>query len=199
MSDIHIEIRDVNGIPLTLDWWAVALRGVLAILFGIFAFLMPGPTIVAFVLLFAVYMLLDGVFAIVSAVRAVRRHERWALLALEGVVDLAAGAVAIAVPLITAIILIYVMAGWAIASGILLLIAAFRQPVAQGKWAMRVGAIVSIIWGVLLLIAPLLGALVLTWWIAAYALFFGGALLVFAFQLRRVQTHGMPSPRFQRV
>src|ERR1700744_1189031 len=173
MSDIHIQIRDVNGIPLTLDWWAVGLRGVLAILFGIVAFLMPGPTIVAFVLLFAVYMLLDGVFAIVSAVRAVRRHERWALLALEGVVDLAAGAVAIAVPLITAIILIYVMAGWAIASGILLLIATFRQPVAQGKWAMRVGAIVSTIWGVLLLIAPLLGALVLTWWIAAYALFFG--------------------------
>jgi uncharacterized membrane protein HdeD (DUF308 family) len=199
MSDIHIEIRDVNGIPLTLDWWAVALRGILAILFGIVAFLMPGPTIVAFVLLFAVYMLLDGVFAIVSAVRAVRRHERWALLALEGVVDLAAGAVAIAVPLITAIILMYVMAGWAIASGILLLLAAFWQPVAQGKWAMRVGAIVSIIWGVLLLIAPLLGALVLTWWIAAYALFFGGALLVFAFQLRRVQTHGIPSPTFQRV
>jgi uncharacterized membrane protein HdeD (DUF308 family) len=199
MSDIHIEIRDVNGIPLTLDWWAVALRGVLAILFGIVAFLMPGPTIVAFVLLFAVYMLLDGVFAIVSAVRAVRRHERWPLLALEGIVDLAAGALAIAVPLITAIILIYVMAGWAIASGILLLIATFRQPVAQGKWAMRLGALVSIIWGVLLLIAPLLGALVLTWWMAAYALFFGGALLVFAFQLHRVQTHGMPSPTFQRV
>jgi uncharacterized membrane protein HdeD (DUF308 family) len=133
------------------------------------------------------------VFAIISAVRAVRRHEHWAALAFEGIIDLAAAAVALLWPLITVIVLVYVMAGWAVASGILLLIATLRQPVAQGKWAMRIGAVVSIVWGVLLTIAPLLGALVLTWWIGAYALFFGGAMLAFGFQLHRTQSHGMPS------
>jgi uncharacterized membrane protein HdeD (DUF308 family) len=189
MSDIPMTTGNVSRVPLTLDWWVVALRGVVAILFGVAAFILPVAAIGAFVLLFAIYMLFDGVFAIAAAVRAIRRHEHWGFLAFEGIADLVAGGIALAWPLITLIILIYLMGAWALVSGIFLLIATFRQPHAQGRWPMRIGALVSIAWGVLLLFAPVLGAVVLTWWIAAYALFFGGALLAFAYRLHQVQSH----------
>src|SRR3974377_1955380 len=74
-------------------WWAVGLRGILAIIFGLLSLLTPGIAIGALVLLFATYMLVDGVFAIISGIRAARSGERWGLLVLEGLVDLAAGAI----------------------------------------------------------------------------------------------------------
>jgi uncharacterized membrane protein HdeD (DUF308 family) len=169
---------------LARNWWAVALRGVFAILFGIIALLLPGATITALVLLFSAYMLVDGIFAIVAAVRAARRHERWGWLVLEGIADLAAGAIAFLWPLITVVAFIYLLAAWAIVSGALMTAAAFRLNVPNGRGWMLFGGVVSLIWGVLLLIWPLAGAVVLTWWIAAYALVFGVALLVLAFRLR---------------
>src|SRR6266404_980067 len=80
---------------LAENWWAIALRGVFGILFGIIALLMPGITIEAFVLLFAAYMLVDGIFAIVAGVRAAAHHERWGALILQGILDLIAAAIAI--------------------------------------------------------------------------------------------------------
>jgi uncharacterized membrane protein HdeD (DUF308 family) len=189
MSNIHVEVTRLNVNPLALDWWAVALRGVLAILIGLFALFMPGVAIAGLVIFFAAYMLLDGVLAIVGAVRAVRRHGHWGLLLVEGILDLAAAAVAIAWPVMTVVIMIYLLAGWALATGIFLLIATSRHPGHQGQWPMRIAAIVSILWGMLLLFNPLPGAVVIAWWIAAYALFFGGALLAMAWRLHKVHTH----------
>src|SRR5712671_7164087 len=84
-------LNDDMSAALARNWWAVALRGVFAILFGIVAMLKPGITLAALVLLFSAYMLVDGIFAIVAAVRAVRRREQWGWLVLEGIADLAAG------------------------------------------------------------------------------------------------------------
>ena len=165
-------------------WWMVALRGAFAILFGLIALFMPGAAIGALVLLFAAYMLLDGVLAIIAAVRAGRHHGKWGFLLFEGVADLAAGAIALAFPVVTVVAFIYVMGAWAIVSGILLLSAAFRLPAPHGGWLMGLGGAISILWGILLMAWPFTGALVLTWWMAAYALFFGGALLMLGFRLR---------------
>src|SRR5260221_2600356 len=93
--------NDAMSAALARNWWLVALRGVLAILFGIVAILLPGPTLAALVLLFAAYMVVDGVLAIVAAVRAARRHERWGWLIFEGIVDLAAAAIAFLFPVAT--------------------------------------------------------------------------------------------------
>lgn len=169
---------------LAQNWWAIALRGVFAIMFGIIALLMPGVTLAALVLLFAVYMLVDGIFAIVAGVRAARRHERWGALLLEGVADLIASAIAFLWPLVTVLAFVILMAAWAIVSGALLLTAAFRLHVTHGKWLMGFGGVVSIVWGVLLLAWPIAGAVVLTLWMGAYALVFGVTLLVLAFRLR---------------
>ncbi len=170
---------------LARNWWVVALRGVFAILFGIVALLLPGVTIAALVLLFAVYMLVDGILAIIAGVRAARHHERWGMLVLEGVADLIAGAIAFVWPAITVLAFVILLAAWAIVSGALLLSAAFRLHIEHGRWLMLLGGLVSVLWGILLLLWPFIGAVVLIWWIGAYALFFGGALLALAFRLRR--------------
>src|SRR6476660_1709748 len=107
------------------SWWAVGLRGLLGILFGLICLLTPGIAVGAFVILFSAYMLVDGVFAIVSGIKAARNGERWGLLILEGIVDIAAGAVAVLWPAITLIALIFLVAVWAVVSGLLMLSAAF--------------------------------------------------------------------------
>lgn len=184
---------DAMSALLAQNWWAIALRGVFAILFGIIALLLPGVTIASLVLLFAAYMLVDGILAIVAGIRAARRHERWGLLLLEGIADLIAAAIAFFWPLITVVAFIYLMGAWAIVSGAMLLAAAFRLDLARGRWLMGLGGVVSMIWGLLLLFWPIAGAVVLTWWMGAYALVFGGALLALAFQLRSRRQQRPPS------
>ena len=165
------------------SWWAVGLRGILGILFGLICLLTPGIAIEVFVILFAAYMLVDGVFAIASGIKAARNGERWGLLILEGIVDIAAGLVAVLWPAITLIALIWIVAIWAIVSGALMLGAAFTLKLDHGRWWLALGGIASLIFGILLVIEPLIGAVVLTLWIGAYALVFGIFLLILAFQL----------------
>lgn len=165
------------------SWWAVGLRGVLGILFGLICLLTPGLALEVFVILFAAYMLVDGVFAIASGIKAARNGERWGMLILEGIVDLAAGTVAVLWPAITLVALVWIVAIWAIVSGALMLGAAFTLNLDHGRWWLALGGIASLIFGVLLVIQPLIGAVVLTLWIGAYALVFGIFLLILAFQL----------------
>ena len=169
---------------LARNWWAVALRGVFGILFGLSAFVLPGVTLASLTLLFAAYMLADGVFAIVAGVRAATRHERWALLILEGVVNFAAGAAALLLPAVTVQVLVTLLGIWAVASGLVMLIAAFRLSTGHGRWLLIVPAMVSVVWGLLLYLSPGLGALVLIYWLGGYAIAFGALLLVLASRLR---------------
>ncbi len=180
---------------LAESWWAVGLRGLLGIAFGLICLLVPAAAILALVLLFSAYMLVDGVLAIVSGIKAARSGERWGLLILEGVVDLAAGAVAFLWPAITAVAFVLLVAVWALISGALMLAAAFSLKLEHGRWWLALGGIASIIFGVVLIIAPVVGAVVLTWWIGAYALIFGMLLLVLAFQLHsRREEHKRQAP-----
>lgn len=165
------------------SWWAVGLRGLLGIAFGLICLLVPAAAILALVLLFSAYMLVDGVLAIASGIKAARNGERWGLLILEGVVDLAAGVVAFLWPAITAVAFVILIAVWAIISGALMLAAAFSLKIDHGRWWLALGGIASVIFGIVLLIAPVVGAVVLTWWLGAYAIVFGAFLLVLAFQL----------------
>lgn len=179
------------GAVLARNWWAVAIRGVLGILFGVIAFAVPGATMLSLVLLFSAYMLVDGLMAVVSAVRAARLGNRWGLLTFEGVVNILTGVAAFVWPGLTVLVFVTLVAIWAVITGGLMLAAAFKLNADHGRWWMALGGIASIVYGVLLVIAPMIGAVVLTWWIGAYALVFGITLLVAAFKLRqRVADHG---------
>jgi uncharacterized membrane protein HdeD (DUF308 family) len=177
------ERRDALSEVLADKWWAVGLRGLLGIAFGLICLLVPAAAILALILLFSAYMLVDGVLAIASGIKAARNGERWGFLILEGIVDLAAGAVAFLWPAITAVTFVILIAVWAIISGALMLAAAFSLKIDHGRWWLALGGIASVIFGIVLLIAPVVGAVVLTWWLGAYALVFGMFLLVLAFQL----------------
>ncbi len=169
-----------------LRWRLLLLRGVTGIAFGLLALLLPGPTLASLVLLFAVYMLVDGVAAIVSGVRAARHdRKRWGWFIFEGLADIAAGLVAFFWPGLTIVVFVWLSAFWALVSGALMLGAALRWTRGQGRGWLVFGGLVSLVWGVLLLMAPVAGALVMTLWLGAYALAFGIALLVLALRLRR--------------
>jgi uncharacterized membrane protein HdeD (DUF308 family)/sporulation protein YlmC with PRC-barrel domain len=178
-----------RGVLRTLgrNWWALALRGVAAILFGILAFAWPGITLFVLVLLFGAYMLVDGIFAIVAAVRAAGREARWWLLLIEGVLGVLAGLVAAFWPDLTALALLYFIAAWAIVSGILEIAGAIRlRREIEGEWALGLSGALSLLFGVLLVVIPApAGLLSLVWLIGAYALAFGVLLLVLAFRIRK--------------
>jgi uncharacterized membrane protein HdeD (DUF308 family) len=169
---------------LARNWWAFVIRGLLAVLFGIIAFAVPAAAMLSLVLVFAAYALADGICVIVAAVRAANVHERWGLLVLEGIVDVLAAVVAVSWPALTVLVFVTLVAIWALLTGAFLLAAGFKVDGDHGRWWMIFGALASILFGLALLLAPLMGALVLTWWIGAYALVFGITMLILAFRLR---------------
>jgi uncharacterized membrane protein HdeD (DUF308 family) len=173
---------DSLGAALARNWWLIALRGLLGVIFGVIALLMPIATILALVLLFSAYMIIDGAFAIYAAIRAARQRESWGFLAFQGIASVAAGVVAFLWPGLTVLAFVLLIAAWSIVSGCLMLAAAFQTE--SGRWWLALGGAAALLYGVLMIVAPLAGAVVLTWWLATFALIFGAALLVLAFRLR---------------
>jgi uncharacterized membrane protein HdeD (DUF308 family) len=178
---------------LAQNWWAVALRGVFAIVFALIAFFVPGATLLSFVLFFSAYMVVDGVVGIVAAVRAARQHQRWGLLILEGVVSVLVGVIAFMWPGLTVVFFVTLMAFWSLITGVLMIVAAFKLHATYGRGWLIFSGIVSVLFGLALLIAPLVGAVVLTWWLGAYAMVFGIGLLVLAFKLKARKDSPAPS------
>lgn len=170
---------------LARNWWAVALRGVFGVMFGVVALAVPAAVMLSLALLFAAYLLADGVFAIIAAARAASGHGRWGLLLAEGILNLFMGLLAALFPAGAVLAFVLVTAAWALLTGGLMFGAAFRLTRGQGRLWLALGGLTSLVWGALLVIAPLAGALVLTWWLGGYAIVFGIVLLVLAFHLRR--------------
>jgi uncharacterized membrane protein HdeD (DUF308 family) len=168
------------------NWWAVGLRGLAAVIFGVLAFIWPQIALTVLVLLFGAYALWDGVFAIIAALRmSSDTGHRW-LLFIEGIAGIAAGLITFFYPGITAFVLLYIIAAWAIVTGVMEILAAIRlRREIQGEWLLLISGVLSIIFGILLVIFPSAGALAVVWLIAAYAILFGILLIALAFRLRR--------------
>lgn len=172
-------------ILMARNWWALLIRGIVAILFGILAIAWPGITFAALVLLFGAYALVDGVIAIVGAVRRSRAQERWGVLLLEGIAGIAAGVVTFAWPAITALALVFIIAAWALITGIFEITAAIRlRRYISGEWRLVLGGVVSIILAVLLFARPLAGALAIALVVGIYAIIFGALEVALSLRLR---------------
>jgi uncharacterized membrane protein HdeD (DUF308 family) len=181
---------------LARTWWLVGLRGLAAIVFGVIALLLPGITLLALVLLFAAYALVDGVFKVAAGVR--RRpdgsRDRWSVLA--GLLGIVAGIIAAVWPGMTALVLLIVIAAWAIVTGIFEIVAAYRlRDQIDGEALLALGGVLSIVFGVLALAMPSAGALAIVWLIGAYAMATGIVLLIAAYRLyQRHRRHEPASP-----
>ncbi|WP_271505937.1 HdeD family acid-resistance protein [Bradyrhizobium sp. CCBAU 11357] len=125
---------DSASTMLAKNWWLFLLRGIFGIIFGLLAFLFPGPTMLSLVLLFSAYMLVDGVAGIISAVRAMRRKDEWGLLIFEGLLNIAVGVAAFIWPGLTVLAFVFMVAAWAIISGALMMAAGFRLKLDHGRW-----------------------------------------------------------------
>jgi uncharacterized membrane protein HdeD (DUF308 family) len=170
---------------LVRHWWVLALRGVLAILFAVIAFSRPGVTLIALVWVWGAYAFVDGVFALIASVRAAEHHQRWGMLLLEGISGIAAGIIAFVWTGITALALVFLIAAWAIVTGILEIAAAVRlRQMIEGEWLLGLSGVLSILLGVLFAAMPGVAAVAWVWLIGLYALLFGILLLVLAFRLR---------------
>jgi uncharacterized membrane protein HdeD (DUF308 family) len=181
---------------LTRNWWAMALRGLVAIIFGILAFIWPGITLLVLTFLFGAYALVDGVFAIIAALQRAGREERWWMLLVEGIVGIAAGTIAFLWPGLTALGLVFVIAAWAIATGALEIVMAIRlRREIEGEWLMVLLGTLSIFFGLLIVIYPMIGALSLVWAVGAFAIAFGVIMLMLAFQLRGIHQQRHPMGR----
>jgi uncharacterized membrane protein HdeD (DUF308 family) len=177
---------------LAKNWWALALRGLVAVLFGLLTVILPGITLVTLVLLFGAYALVDGIFNLIGFFR-VASHQ-WALL-IEGVVGIIAGILTFAWPGITAVVLLYLIAFWAIFTGVFEIIAGIRlRKQITNEWLLVVMGVLSLLFGLLILFAPVVGALAIVLWIGAYALVFGVFMLALAFRLRG-HRHLIPQPQ----
>ena len=179
---------------LTRNWWVLAVRGGAAVTFGIVALVWPGLTVLALVLLFGAYALVDGVLALYAAVVDRRRtggQRAW--LAVEGVVGVLAAIAAVVWPQITALALLYVIAAWALITGVAEIFTAVRlRREIQGEWMLALSGVLSILFALLAFVFPQSGALAVVWLIATYAIIFGVVLLVLAFRLRRFHTQAVP-------
>jgi len=164
-------------------WWAMLLRGLFALLFGIITLLMPEITLSALVLLFAAYLVFDGLLTLIAAARAAHRQERWRWLIAEGVASLAGAVISLIWPAITVLVFISIVAVWAIVSGALLVVSAIRLRASHGRRLMGLCGAVSVLLGLTLAFLPLAGALTLTWWLGAYALVFGAGLVALSLRL----------------
>lgn len=175
----------MKGNPLTLqtigkNWWVLLIRGILAILFGILAFALPGATLLTLVLIYGIYALADGIAAIVVGART----RGWTFI-LMGALGIIVGILTFVYPGITAVVLLYLVAAWAIVRGIFEIAAAVVwRRVISNEWFLILGGVISIIFGAVMLADLAAGALAIIWLIGVWAVVFGIVLVILAFRVR---------------
>jgi len=174
---------------LARNWWLFLLRGIAAIAFGVLSLVWPGLSLVTLVILFGAYALVDGVFALAAGILGRGGAQlRWWLV-FVGLLGVAVGAATMLWPGLTALTLLYFIAGWIVATGLLQIIGAIelRKTIANEWWLILDGAL-SVLIGVLFFVLPGAGALALIWLIAGFAILFGVLMVGFAFKVRNLET-----------
>jgi uncharacterized membrane protein HdeD (DUF308 family) len=173
---------------LAKNWWLLLLRGVAAIIFGLLTFAWPGLTLLTLILFYGAFALIDGVLAIIAAITGGAPAPRW-WLAIVGLLGIGAGLLTFLMPGLTALVLLYFIAGWAIATGLFQIVGAIKlRKEIDNEWLLILGGIISVLFGVAMMLAPGAGALALVWVIGAYSVVIGVIFVALAFRLKK-HTH----------
>jgi uncharacterized membrane protein HdeD (DUF308 family) len=177
-------------VVVAADWRSHALRGVIASLFGVAALVWPSVTLTALVVLFGAFALVEGLFTLSGvAIGELRTGGRKWPLVIHGVAGVLTGLIAFFWPSITTLALLYIIAFWALFTGLLELGDAYRfRNVLSNDWMLAVAGVLRVAFGAILLAAPGDGALAITWLIGWFALLWGAMYLAFAWRLRQLQT-----------
>ena len=182
---------------LARNWGWVVLRGIIALLFGLLTLSRPGITLAALILFFGAYAFADGVFTVISAIANRHGQPHWVWVLFGGLCGIAAGIITFAMPHLTAIVLLYFIAFWAILTGISEIAAAVRlRKLITDEWLLGLVGALSVLFGIYLIASPRGGALAVALWIGLYATLLGIGLLILGFRLRSWgKSHGpTPSP-----
>jgi uncharacterized membrane protein HdeD (DUF308 family) len=170
---------------LAKHWWSILVRGIVALLFALLAFFATGFTLSLLVIFLGVYLVLDGLFAIIGGLMACCDHKNWWMLLIEGIVSLAAGIFVLLWPEISLVIMLYIVAIWAILTGIFEFIASMTASwAAPGKVFLGTTGVLSIILGVMVVIYPTFSLAAITWLLGIYALVIGVSLIFMGLRLR---------------
>jgi uncharacterized membrane protein HdeD (DUF308 family) len=189
MTNIHSASSPFAG-PLMVhalakNWWLILLRGLCAVIFGVLTFAWPGVTLVTLVLFYGAFAFADGILALIAAVMGGAPAPRW-WLAIVGLLGIAAGLVTLMVPGITALFLLYCIAFWAIAIGVMQIAGAIRlRKEIDNEWMLIASGVISVLFGLIMVLAPGAGAFGLLFVIGVYAVIHGIMLITLAFRLRR--------------
>jgi uncharacterized membrane protein HdeD (DUF308 family) len=176
-------------------WWVFAVRGLAAVVFGILAFVWPGLTVGVLILFFGVFVFADGLLTVIGAIRTRAQNDRWWAYLLEGLAGVAIGVLTFTWPQVTGLILLYFIAIWALATGLMEILAAIRlRKEIEGEWALIVSGLASVIFGLILAFRPGAGALGIVWLIGGYAILFGLLLFAVAFRLKSLQGRAGAQP-----
>src|ERR687883_246312 len=173
------------------SWWVLVLRGLVAILFGLAALFWPGLILAVLIVFFGAYALVDGVLSVIAAFRSSGHGMRRPLLLIEGAIGILFGIVTLFWPGLTALALLYVVAFWAIFTGIARIVMAImlRREI-ENEWSIALSGVLSVVLGIVLILLPGAGLLAYTWLIGLLALALGIALIVYAFRVRGQRMSG---------
>jgi len=171
---------------LSKHWWLLLLRGIAAIAFGVLAFIWPGLTLLTLVILYGVFAIIDGVLALAAVFgRTGPDVPKWWLV-LTGILGIGAGLIALFWPGITALVLIIFIGAWAIVRGIMEIIAAIQlRKEIEGEWLLILAGVLSVLFGLGVLLYPGAGAVALAWLIGIYAIAIGVVMIMLALRLRK--------------
>ena len=186
---------ELDVATLARNWWMMLLRGAAAIVFGLVAIIWPGITVTVLVIFFGAYALVDGAFSIGAAiVGGETRVPRW-LLVIEGLLGIGVGVVALLWPGLTAVTLLYIIAAWAIITGVVEIVEAVRlRNMIENEWFLGIAGVLSIILGIVFFTFPIEAIATVAIVAGIYAIFFGALLIVLSFRLRSLKD-GLPEER----
>jgi uncharacterized membrane protein HdeD (DUF308 family) len=175
-----------------INWWTFVARGIFAILFGVLALALPELTLILLVWMFGAYIMIDGAFQIMVSIARRKELQRWWMILIEGLFEIALGVVTFVWPGITGLALLTMIVIWAVVTGMLEIAAAIQlRKIIENEWMLGLSGVLSILFGIAMFLWPDAGALALAWLIGLYAVLFGIMLVVLGFRLKDWEPMGM--------